>query len=507
MPEGSRATTAQFFKQAKFLTVVILGRPNVGKSTLFNRLVGSRKALVHDVPGVTRDRIEKETAWFVPGNEPDRVPIRVPIRLVDTGGIGGETFAAEIFAQIRIALAEADAALVVFDGKAGLLPEDKELLRELNQSGLIAKIPLLGVVNKVDENMHEDRISDFYAAGVSGLHGELFTVSAEHGRGIDELKFATVAAVKEKVPNRVEAVTSGHDDSSEEPEDLPHEGLQPEDLKPEGLKAEMLDIGSHIPRIAIVGRPNVGKSTLINALIGHSRMITSPIAGTTTDAVDTAVELNEKPYILIDTAGIRRKNKTEKGVEVLSVVQSRKAIERADVAVLVLDGETGVSDQDEKIGGLIEEAGCSVILLINKWDVQRDNIKFTKKLAAERIRAKMGYLGYAPMLFASAKENEGLEDLGDLVEEILTQREVKISTKELSDWVKNEATVHNPKNAKFYMSHQSGRYPPTFVSHVNDPEKIDFSLKRHLINALRARWGYMGTPIRFLFVGQKKLKK
>jgi GTP-binding protein len=236
-------------------------------------------------------------------------------------------------------------------------------------------------------------------------------------------------------------------------------------------------------------------------------MITSPIAGTTVDAVDSLTYLNEKPFVLIDTAGIRRKSKTEQGIEVLSFVQARKALERADVAILMLDGETGIVDQDEKIGGLIEEIGCAVILMVNKWDTQRRNKEFTRDEAAERIRKSMGFLKYAPIVFVSAKERRGFQDLGDLISEILHQKQLKIPTHQFTEWVRKEALIHNPMAAKFYLCHQSGRNPPTFVCHVNDPERVHFSLKRHFLNALRERWGFMGSPVRLLFVAGKNQSK
>lgn len=255
-----------------------------------------------------------------------------------------------------------------------------------------------------------------------------------------------------------------------------------------------------LPRLVIVGRPNVGKSTMVNALVGEERMIASPIAGTTVDAVDSEAELGGRPFVLIDTAGIRRKSKTERGVEVLSVVQARKALERCDVAVLLLDGESGITDQDEKIGGLIEEVGCGVVLVVNKWDTQRGKKGFGRQEASEIIRKEMGFLRYAPILFASARQGRGFDDLGDLILEILEQRRVKVATHELTEWVRKASTIHNPMNAKFYLAHQSGRYPPTFVFHVSDPERIHFSLRRHLANGIREKWGYMGSPIRLVFV-------
>jgi GTP-binding protein len=236
-------------------------------------------------------------------------------------------------------------------------------------------------------------------------------------------------------------------------------------------------------------------------------MITSPVAGTTIDAIDSLATLSGKPFIIIDTAGIRRKSKTEQGVEVLSIVQAKKALERADVTILLLDGEGGITDQDEKIGGMIQDAGCSVILAVNKWDTQKKNADFTREIAAEQLRKMMGYLKYAPIIFLSAKEGKGFEDLGDLIEEILHQRQFKVTTKEFTEWVRKEATIHNPMNAKFFMCHQTGRNPPTFVCHVNDQKKIHFSLQRHLINALREKWGFMGTPIKLLFVEGKNTRQ
>lgn len=448
--------------------IVILGRPNVGKSTLFNRLIGKKKALVHDEPGVTRDRMEEKTLWWFHGRS-------YPMTLVDTGGLGGERFTSEIKRQVEVALQTADAVLFVFDSQTGVTPLDEELLRELIRSGITSKIPVMAVVNKVDDEAHESRIADFFSLGLNPV----LTLSAEHGRGIDDLKLQ-VAEVLGLLSD----------------ESTPDEII--EEVKEEGEEEK-----ERVPQIAVIGRPNVGKSTLVNALLGEERMITSPIAGTTVDPIDSKVILQGKPFLFVDTAGIRRKNKTEQGIEVLSVVQTRKTLERADIAILVLDGETGLSDQDEKITGLIEEVGCSVVLLMNKWDTQKKNQEFTPELAAERIRSKMGHMKYAPILFVSALKKKGLENLGSLLEEVMHQRRLKIPTHEFTEWVRAESTVHNPRNAKFYLCHQSGRNPPTFVCHVNDPEKIHFSLKRYLMNGIRDRWGYMGTPIRLLFVEGK----
>jgi GTP-binding protein len=264
-----------------------------------------------------------------------------------------------------------------------------------------------------------------------------------------------------------------------------------------------------IPHIAIVGQPNVGKSTLLNAICGEKRTIVSPIAGTTVDPIDLKINWHGKDFVVIDTAGIRRKNKTEQGVEVLSVVQSRKTLERADLAFLIMDGETGVYDQDEKIAGLIEEMGCSVVLVLNKWDTQVNNDEFSQKLAEEEIRKKIRFLGYAPLVFTTATEGIGLERLFRVADHVLEQRSVHVSTKDLTDFIRAETEVHNPENAKFYFVHQSGRNPPTFVAHVSDPKKVHFSLSRHLVRAIRERYGFSGSPIRFHFLktrntGEKK---
>lgn len=478
--------------------LVIVGRPNVGKSTLFNRLLGRRRALVHDEPGVTRDRLLEPVEW--------RLGKRlVEIELVDTGGLGGDRWAAEIERQVQLGLSEADVVLVLLDSQTGLTPQDRDVLKRLKQSGLLdsrEKI-VIGIANKVDDHRHEDRVAELYASGVDPI----LPVSAEHGRGIDDLKLLILDRLTEK----------GWDFTVQEEEE-PFEVEEPFeedfviDLDVDGeesreVQEELPEWATRTPRIAIVGRPNVGKSTLVNALLGEERMIASPVAGTTVDSVDSEAMLGDRPFILIDTAGIRRKSKTEKGVEVLSVVQSRKALERCDVAILLLDGETGITDQDEKIGGMIEEVGCGVVLALNKWDTQRGKKGFGREEAAEIIRKEMAFLRYAPLMFVSAKQRRGLQDLGDLCQDIIEQRRVRVPTKALTEWVRKASTIHNPMNAKFYMAHQSGRNPPTFVFHVSDPDRVHFSLRRHLANGLRERWGYMGSPIKLLFVKGTSTRK
>jgi GTP-binding protein len=445
----------------KELQVVIVGRPNVGKSTFFNRLIGRRRALVHDEPGVTRDRLELD--WEI-----KRKNQLLRVRLVDTGGLGGERFQDEIDAQVRMALSRADLILFLLDRQAGVLPQDRELLRAFQNQGVFEHIPCVLVINKVDSPKHEDDLGEFYELGQ-----EFLPISAEHDRGTQD------------VIDRIwtEGRSLGR-----------LETLQEEEDEAEGSDAESSLLPGRLPRLAIVGRPNVGKSTLLNALVGQERMIVSPIAGTTVDSIDTVCELDGHQWVLVDTAGIRRKSRTEQGIEVLSVVQSRKTIEAADVVVLVLDGESGISEQDEKIGGLIEEAGRGVILFMNKWDVHRGS-DFTKDDAAERIRKQIKFLSYAPLLFGSAKYGRGIEGLGKLAFEILEQRRIHVPTHEFTEWVREKSKIHNPNNVKFFLSHQNGKNPPRFTCHVSDPERIHFSLKRHLVRGIRERWGFMGSPV------------
>lgn len=450
----------------KSMNVVIAGRPNVGKSSLFNRLLGRKRALVLDTPGVTRDRIVESASFWVRAKE-------YSVNLIDTGGLGEGQFKEEIRRQVDTALKEASVVLFVVDIKAGLTHADEEVFSELRRSGVSEKIPVILVLNKADSDLAEERFAEFYALGVENL----IPVSAEHALQIDELKEMVVDLLN--------------------PEPLPVIS----DEIPDPEKEEVYV--PRTPRIAIVGQPNVGKSTLLNAICGEKRTIVSPIAGTTVDAIDLDINWNGKDFTVIDTAGIRRKNKTEQGIEVLSVVQTRKTLERADLAFLVMDGEQGVYEQDEKIAGLIEEMGCSVILVLNKWDTQVGNKEFSQKLAEEEIRKKIRFLGYAPLVFTTAKDSIGLDRLFRVAQAVIEQRSLKIQTKELTEFLRNAAEVHNPNNAKFYFVHQSGRNPPTFVAHVSDPKKIHFSLSRHLVKAIRGHYGYLGTPVRMHFLKTK----
>lgn len=441
--------------------VVIVGRPNVGKSTLFNRLFGSKRALVLDEPGVTRDRLEEQVEWWVLGK-------RYLLNVIDTGGLGGDRLGEEIAFQVKTALERADVVVSLYDGQTGYTPADMEVTQRMVRSGLKNKdIALIAAVNKVDDSVHADRVNEFYATGIADVVG----ISAEHGRGVETLQELIVQRLTE----------AGK-------------------ISPEDASESEID---RIPRIAILGRPNVGKSTFVNAVMGEERMITSPVAGTTVDSIDSLCKVGDRELVLIDTAGIRRKSKTEQGIEVLSIIQAKKAVERSNVTILMLDAEGGMTDQDEKIAGMIEETGCSVILVLNKWDTQRGKKGVTKDQAVAQVRHNFGFLRYAPVMFISAKEKSGFQDLGELIYDILEQRRRRISTHEFTNWVRLESEVHNPYNVKFYLCHQVSRHPPTFVCHVSHPDKVHFSLSRHLLNALREKWGFMGTPVRLLFVEGK----
>ncbi|NDG84689.1 MAG: ribosome biogenesis GTPase Der [Proteobacteria bacterium] len=453
------------------MNIVIVGRPNVGKSSLFNRLLGRKRSLVLDTPGVTRDRIVEPASFWVRASE-------YRVNLIDTGGLGEGQFKEEIRLQVETALLEASIILFVADIKAGLTHEDREVFGELRRAGATDRIPVILVLNKADSDSAEEAMNEFYEFGVDAL----LPVSAEHALQIDELK--------EMIVDRI---FTGQEEGLEEDEEN-EEIEESEEDNEDSYKTKT-------PRIAIVGQPNVGKSTLLNAICGEKRTIVSPIAGTTVDPIDLDIRWNDREFTLVDTAGIRRKNKTEQGIEVLSVVQTRKALERADLAFLVMDA--GKGDQDEKIAGLIEEAGCSVVLVLNKWDTQVDNREFSQKTAEEELRKKIRFLGYAPLVFTTAIDSIGLDRLFRMAVHVLEQRNVKVQTRELTEYVRQEAEVHNPHNAKFYFVHQSGRNPPTFVAHVSDPKKVHFSLSRHLVRALRERYGYLGSPIRFHFLKTK----
>jgi len=422
--------------------ITILGRPNVGKSTLFNRLIGQRRSIVTDEPGITRDRIYGIVGWVGRSYE-----------IVDTGGIipGEETeIPQRIFEQARIAMESASLILLVVDGRTGITPPDLELVRLLRRT---AK-PLFLVVNKIDSEKQTVDVSEFYRLGLD----HVFPISAEHGRGITEL--LDEVAISIPAPQDAEEVDS-------------------EEI-----------------RVAIIGRPNVGKSTLLNKLVGEERAMVSPIAGTTRDAVDSVIQRDGLTVRFVDTAGIRRKGKTELKAEKLSVVMARRHLERSDVAILVIDGVEGVTALDAHIGGYAHDAGRSVIIAVNKWDLVEKTHRVTADFEAE-IREKLKFLSFAPIVFISAKTGQRVQKLYGTINEVHKARFVRISTRELNEFLRQEVLRRGglPSDVKIRYIAQVKVNPPTFVMFSNKVKKLHFSFERFIENRIRERFPFPGTPI------------
>jgi GTPase len=434
--------------------VAIVGRPNVGKSTLFNRIFGRRKAIVEDIPGVTRDRNYAEVTRF-----------DTPFTLIDTGGFepaSDERLLVQMREQSQLAVEEADVILFVVDVQQGLTPSDLEVAGMLRR---VAK-PVLYVVNKVDGDRQESGISEFYALGVENIH----TVSAEHGRGIDDLMEAVCALLP---PAPAPATAAGEE-----------------------------------IRLAVVGRPNVGKSSLVNRLLGFERMVANPQSGTTRDSVDTAFTYNRKRYVLIDTAGIRRKGKVSQKLEKFSVIQALKAMDRADVVLVVIDAEEGVTDQDVTVAGYAYEKGRAVILVVNKWDrLTKDNATFGKYV--EELKRHFKYLPFAPVVFVSALTGQRVNKIMAEVEKVAQEYVRKISTPQLNKVLAEAVRDHQPpifqgKRLKFFYITQDGTRPPSFVVFVNRAEGVHFSYERYLNNKLREAFGFTGTPLRLYFKDRER---
>ncbi|HET7442591.1 MAG TPA: ribosome biogenesis GTPase Der [Terriglobales bacterium] len=464
--------------------IAIVGRPNVGKSTLFNRLVGSRRAIVGDEPGITRDRLYGDAEWR--GRR---------LRVVDTGGIIPEDknlIPAEIFRQAQVALSESAAVIMVVDGRSEIAAPDMELARLLQRTGK----PLFLAVNKVDSEKQEALAAEFHRLGIRNV----FPVSAEHGRGLDEL----LDAVLESLPEE-ENLTTGATEVAE---------AQPEKTS-ESKTSESIQRDREI-RIAIIGHPNVGKSTLLNQLTGTSRAIVSPIPGTTRDAVDEIVEREGQRLRFIDTAGIRRKGKTELMAEKLSVVMARKHLESADIALLVIDATEGVSALDATIAGYAHESGRSVIIVVNKWDLvisgkkrpisqsKAARIQESKRPAdraayEQRLRYGLKFLHYAPVLFVSAATGKGTEKILPMIETVAAERRKRISTGEMNRFLKTidfeRASVPARQQVKIYYMTQAAVAPPTFILFTDRPVKLHFSYQRFLENQIRRAFGFVGTPI------------
>jgi len=422
--------------------IAIVGRPNVGKSTLFNRLIGQRRSIVTDEPGITRDRIYGPMNWNGRAFE-----------VVDTGGIvpGEESeIPQRIFEQAKVAISEASLILFVLDGRTAITAPDHELAR------LLRKLhkPLFLVINKIDSSKQVADVADFHRLGFD----KLFPISAEHGRGITEL--LDEVAIQIPVPEKT----------------------------PDEEKAEI--------RVAIIGRPNVGKSTLLNRLVGEERSMVSPIAGTTRDAVDSVVEVDGSSIRFVDTAGIRRKGKTELKAEKLSVVMARRHLERSDVAILVIDGPEGVTALDSHIGGYAHEAGRSVIIVVNKWDIVEKSASITADFE-RKIREKLKFLSFAPIVFVSAKTGQRVQKLFAAIDAVYRSRFDRVPTRELNEFLRQEVLMRGglPSEVKIRYITQVKTDPPTFVLFSNKRHKLHFSFERFVENRIREKFPFTGTPI------------
>jgi GTP-binding protein len=448
-------------------TLAIVGRPNVGKSTLFNRLVGSRRAIVGDEPGITRDRLYGEATWN--GQR---------LRIVDTGGIipdDKDFIPAEIFRQACVALEEADVIVLVVDLRTELAAPDFELVRLLRRLGK----PLFLAVNKVDAQKFEAEAENLRTLGID----QLFPISAEHGLGTAELLDAALQVASPP------ASVSAEPPASEQEESQP--------VEPQSDQRET--------KVAIIGRPNVGKSTLLNAMTGTSRAIVSPVAGTTRDAVDEVVERDGRSYRFIDTAGIRRKGKTRLMAEKLSVVMARKHLEAADVALLLIDAPEGVTALDANIGGYAHESGRSVIVVVNKWDLVGPARKdgrppADRDLYEQQVRKALKFLDYAPVVFISASEGKNLDKLSKLLDQVASERRKRISTSQMNRFLEQvdfeRASVPYRQKVKVFYMTQASTSPPTFVLFTDKDVKLHFSYERFLQNQIRKAFGFVGTPIR-----------
>jgi GTP-binding protein len=460
--------------------VAIVGRPNVGKSTLFNHLTGSRRAIVGDEPGITRDRLYGEVEWR--GHE---------FRVVDTGGIvpdDKDFIPSEIFRQAKVAFDEAAAIVMVADARTEIAGPDRELARLLARTGK----PLFLAVNKMDSDKQDSLLGEFHSLGIRNV----FPISAEHGRGVDDLLDAllmVLPSVKSLTSGGSEDTGGAGEGSGEQAPEEPHE-----------------------IKVAIIGHPNVGKSTLLNRLTGKDRAIVSPVAGTTRDSIDEIIQYQGRKIRFIDTAGIRRKGKTKLMAEKLSVVMARKNIEDADIVLLMVDATEGASGLDANIAGYAHESGRSVIILVNKWDLVASGEKRAisqsktariqdakrpqdRALYEERLRYGLKFLAYAPVLFLSAHTGRGTEKILPLIEKVAAERRKRISTGEMNRFLKTvdfeRASVPVSKRVRIYYMTQAGVAPPTFVLFTDRPVKLHFSYQRFLENQIREAFAFVGSPI------------
>ena len=435
--------------------VAIVGRPNVGKSTLFNIFANSRISIVEDTPGVTRDRLYATAEW-----------LDHEFMMVDTGGIeimNADAIAVSIRQQAQIAIAEADVILFVCDARSGITTEDADVARLLRQS----KKPIVLAVNKADSPKQEMNTFEFYNLGI----GDPIAVSASNHLGLGDLLDAVVA----KFP------------SDKQQGDLDEE----DEIK-----------------VALIGRPNVGKSSIFNALVGEERSIVSDVAGTTRDAIDTPVVRDGQKYLFIDTAGMRRKAKVDEPIEKYSVMRSLRAVDRSDVVLMVFDAVEGVTEQDKRIVGYAHEAGKAIILVVNKWDLyEKDNTSTLRY--TEILRKELVFLQYAPVVFVSAVTKQRIHRLPEVISYVAEQNAMRISTSILNQVIEDAVAINPPptekgKRLKIMYVTQVKIKPPTFVIFVNEPEIMHFSYQRYLENKLREAFGFEGTPIQMIIRGKNE---
>ena len=426
--------------------VAVVGRPNVGKSTLFNKLAGKRISIVEDTPGVTRDRIFTEVEW-----------LNHYFTLIDNGDI----ILSHMRNQAMLAMDMAHIILFVVDGKSGLTAADREVAQILRKT----KKPVILVVNKIDSQSQFDNVYDFYELGL----GVPFAISSANSMGLGDL-------LDEVVQNF-----------------------------PEGLNTEY---DEDIIRVAITGKPNAGKSSILNNILGEERVIVSPIAGTTRDAVDTYVEKNGQKFLLIDTAGLRRKSKIYETVEKYSVIRSMAAVDRADVVLIVIDAKEGITEQDTKVAGIAHDEGKACVFVINKWDlIEKDNKtlgNYTKE-----VKEKFPFMMYAPVIFVSAKTNQRMNKILETVEYVASEHAKRVSTSALNDVIGEAVMLNQPpsdkgKRLKIYYGSQTGVKPPKFTLFINDKNLTHFSYQRYLENKIRENFGFEGTPVQFEYREKNK---
>ncbi len=456
--------------------VAIVGRPNVGKSTLFNRLVGFKKAVVHDRPGVTRDRLYEEAEL-----------LQRRALLIDTGGLEPEPDTDLLLAMRRqtlVAVEEADVIVFVVDGRAGFTPADAEVAELLRRS----ERPVILAVNKIDGERAEELVAEFWSVGIDPL----LAVSAEHGRGIYELLEEVVA----RLPEGADADgLDGDDDLGDLDAEEIDEGQAP---------------GDGLIRIAVIGRPNIGKSTLVNQLLGEDRHLVFDQPGTTMDPVDSLLEVDGRRYLLVDTAGVRKKGAIDDYLERFVSLRAIRAIERCHVSLLVIDGTEGPTEQDAKLAQLVADRGRALVVLVNKWDIARENPDVNSSETEEALRDRLPHATWAPHLFISAKTGKGCHRILPLVEEVYRAFDTRVPSSQLNRFLEAALVEHTPPQrhhhpVRIYYMTQARVRPPTFVAFSNTPEGVTTAYQRYLVNRLREAFDFYGTPIKLHLRKRRKL--